>query len=194
MGEIIINELISEFDKDKQAKLLTYLQSSNILGNPVLEEFFMREHASVLQLMKHEELRKRFQLDMDNWITSLEPRLQDHVQRFFDDFTGNLEEHVKTVASANFSFGKALDKAVAAAEKEIEAKAIALTTNLAHVAESERRKVQEALIKTLHGKLDPHVQKAFASTTDKFTAKVILRDLAILLAGMSIFWGLTHLF
>ena len=189
-----INELITEFDKDKQKQLLEYLQCSNTLGNPVLEEFFIREHASVLQLMKHEELRRQFQLDVESWIAGLEPKLQASAKQFFDSFEDKVRQHAETITKANMLFAEALDRAVQTSLFEIETKAGELEKTLGQSAELERLKTVEALVNTLNNKLDPHVQKAFAGSTDKFRVKIILRDLGVLIAGMSIFYGLSHIF
>ena len=185
-----INLLIAEYPKDKQAKLLEFLQNSQILGNPLLEEYFIREHASVLQLMKHEELRKQYQLDLDNWVSGLEPRLQEQAVEFFASIEEHVSLQVAKIVKANELMADALDNAVETAKAEIEASARELTSKLEAAAESERRRVQEKLINSLNSKLDPHVEKAFKASSDKFRALSIARDVGVVVLGLCIFYGI----
>ena len=189
-----INLLIAEYPKEKQAQLLEFLQASQILGNPLLEEYFIREHASVLQLMKHEELRKQYQLDLDNWVAGLEPRLQEQAVEFFASIEEHVSRQVEKIVKANELMADALDNAVETAKAEIEASARELTSKLEAAAESERRRVQEKLISSLNSKLDPHVEKAFKASSDKFTSKSIIRDVVVVVAGLCIFYGIKMFF
>lgn len=189
-----INLLIAEYPKEKQAQLLAFLQASQILGNPLLEEYFLREHASVLQLMKHEELRKQYQLDLDNWVAGLEPRLQEQAVEFFSSIEEHVSRQVEKIIKANELMADALDNAVETAKAEIEASARELTSKLEAAAESERRRVQEKLISSLNSKLDPHVEKAFKKSSDKFRALLILRDVGVVVLGLCIFYGIKMLF
>ena len=188
--ETTINQLIAEFPKERQEKILNYLQKSEILGNPLLEEYFIREHGAVLQLMKHEELCKRFQLDLDGWIAGLEPKLQSVAFEFFRSVEEHVSEQVNNLVHANQTMAQALDNAVETAKAEIEASARELTSKLEAAAELERRRVQEKLITTLNSKLDPHVENAFKASSDKFTAKSILRDVGVVVVGLCIFYGM----
>ena len=192
--ETTINQLIAEFPKDRQEDLLNYLQKREILGNPLLEEYFIREQGAVLQLMKHEELCKRFQLDLDGWIAGLEPKLQGFAFEFFHSIEEHVTDQVKNLVCANQTMAQALDKAVETALAEIEARAADLTKKMECVAESERRRVQEKLITTLNDKLDPHVEKAFKVSSDRFTAKSMLRDVGVVIVGLCIFYGMKMFF
>lgn len=189
-----INLLIAEYPKEKQAQLLEFLQSSQILGNPLLEEYFIREHASVLQLMKHEELRKQYQLDLDNWVAGLEPRLQEQAVEFFASIEEHVSRQVENLVQANLVMAEALDNAVKTAQGEIAASAKQLTEKLEAAAESERRRVQEKLISSLNSKLDPHVEKAFKKSSEKFRALSILRDVGVVVVGLCIFYGIKMFF
>lgn len=189
-----INELIAEFPKDKQSEILEYLKNSQTFGNPLLEEFFIREHASILQLQKHEDLRKKFQLDLDNWIEGLEPKLQEQAFEFFKSIEDHVSVQVNNLVVANETMAEALDRAVETAKAEIEASRLSQEKKLAETFELERRKVQKMFIETMNEKLNPHVEAAFKNSSDKFTAKAIIRDVAIVLGGLCLFFGLKFFF
>ena len=189
-----INQLIAEFPQEQQAEVLDYLRNSQTLGNPILEEFFIREHASLLQLKKHEDLRKSYQLDLDNWVAGLEPRLHEQANNFFESIEEHVTVQVDNLVKANEVMAEALDRAVETAKAEIEASAASQEKKIAETFELERRKVQRMFIETLNEKLDPHVQNAFKKSSDKFTAKAIIRDVGVVLIAFCLFYGLKFFF
>ena len=196
--------------KDEESEaILKYILGSSIIGNPLLEEFFMTEQRSVYQLLLHRQAYEVFKEDVDNWIAGLEPRFNGAGEVFFNgmqDFVGDSAKILQqTGVQISRDFVQAQARLVIETDKVIQAGAVQLKAALdAHAqelearlsatAESERTKVAKALVTTLNGKLDPHVEKAFSSSTDKFKFKTIVRDIAVVFVAFCIYSGMKAVF
>lgn len=189
--------------------ILKYLLSSPIIGNPVLEELFMREQSAVFQLMVHDQAYGVFREDIDNWIAGLEPRFQGAAQEFFDGITDFVGDAAKVLnqtgqkistdlVQAQATLVTETSKVIAAGAVQLKAALDAhageLEARLSATAESERKKVVKALVDSLNAKLDPHVEKAFNSSTDKFRLKTIARDIGVVLIAFCIYSGMKAVF
>ena len=185
-----IYKLIAQFPEEQGAELLEYVTQNHILGNPLLEEYFIREHASILQIKKFDEIKAQFDLDITDWTEGLEPKLQDLTYALISSLQTHIDKQVEKVVKANTLMAEAVDKAVEAGKDEIKAKAKEMNETFADLADKERRRVKTALIETLNAKLDPYIAKAFKASTDRHTAKGFFRDTLVVVVAMGIVFGI----
>jgi|GEM_PF-2662592 len=188
------SKYLSTLKPEESEKVLDYIQTHHILGNPMLEELFMREQSMVFQLLCHEEAASAFRSRMDEWMDSLEPRLMETATEFFEglsEFTREQKHEVMKV----FTTGSAMQKeAMDRHAADLAALAKKHQDNLTAAANEERTRVAAALVQALNNKLDPHVEKAFRASADKFRALTILRDVAVVLGAFCIYSGLKAMF
>ena len=185
-----IHELILSLPEDEGAKLLQYVTEHHILGNALLEEYVLREQASILQLKKFDEVKEQFQLDLVYWVDGLEPKLQDLAYALISSVRSHIDMQVEKIVKTNTLMAEAVDKAVEAGKQEIEAKASEVQKAFAEMADKERKRVKMALIETLNAKLDPYIAKAFKASTDRHTAWGFGRDVLVVVVAMGLFYGL----
>lgn len=212
------NQFLAEAiqDKDDRAKILDYVMKSQIIGNPLMEEFYMTQSSAVFQLICHKKSWDVFMNDIDGWIETLEPRMAESAMLFFEglkDFTQDIGQELK-IATAGVNKGLAFahagmveqtDRLVAQAKESINASAAQAKLNIdTHFHnkqidmiaefEKERRKTQNKFIESINTSIAPHVAKVFAAAADKKTALKFARDVGVCLVAFSIFSGLRWMF
>lgn len=212
------NHFLSEAiqDKDDRAKVLDYVINSQIIGNPLMEEFYMTQSSAVFQLICQKKSWDVFKNNIDEWTESLEPRMQDAAEGFFEgmqDFSKNIATDLK-VATAGVNKGLELaylgmveqtdrlveqavidiNAGVAQAKLDMDKYFIDKQADMIAVNESERRKTQRSFIEAINTSIAPHVAKVFEAAGDKKTALKFARDVGVCLVAFSIFSGARWLF
>ncbi|VTU34436.1 hypothetical protein [Variovorax sp. RA8] len=202
--------------KDEESEaILKYILGSSIIGNPLLEEFFMTEQRSVYQLLVHRQAYEVFKEDVDNWIAGLEPRFNDAGEVFFNgmqDFVGQgalilkqagtqishdlvqaqarlVTETDKVIQAGAVQLKAALDDHASELEKRLTATAVAEVNKLS----DERKKVAKVLVDRFDETIEPHI-KSFRSSTDEFTFKRIAYRVGEFFLAIAIYQGLKAVF
>lgn len=180
-----INKHLSELSDTERAEVLQYLQNYSILGNSVLEGFYLAQVNSVKSLAGYEARIEAIQAKTDEWANSLEPRLQAQAEGFFDgmtDFVSTEAVKVQAAIAAMHDKSKQHQATLNGHLKDLEIKYRA-------VADSERTKVTSALVATLKEKLEPHVEAAFKNSSDKFSMWSMGRDVLVMTIAFGIALG-----
>lgn len=199
-------------DKEDRAKILDYVIKSQIIGNPLLEEFYMTQSSAVFQLICQKKSWDVFKNDIDSWIETLEPRIGETAEAFFEgmfEFTKDIGNELKA-ATAGVNKGLALAHAgmVEQTERLIEQAVATINASAAEAKlnidthfhnkqidmigefEKERRKTQNRFIESINTSIAAHVAKVFAAAADKNAAFKFARDVGVCLVAFSIFSGL----
>ena len=205
------NHFLSEAiqDKDDRAKVLDYVIKSQIIGNPLMEEFYMTQSSAVFQLICQKKSWDVFKTDIDEWTETLEPRMQEAAEGFFEGmlqfsqdigkdlkvatdgvnkglelaYLGMVEQTDRLVELTNARIKESADKAKLMVDAHFSELNIKMIAN----AETERRNVQKSFIDSMNTSMIPHIDKVFASSNDKFKTKTILRDVSVCLGAFCIF-------
>ena len=203
-------------DKDDRAKILDYVMKSQIIGNPLMEEFYMTQSSAVFQLICHKKSWDVFKNDIDAWIETLEPRMEESAHDFFEAlkvFTDDIGIKLKT-ATAGVNQGLALahagiveqtDRLIEQAKESINASATQAKINIdTHFHnkqidmiaefEKERIKTKRSFMESINTSIAPHVAKVFEAAADKRSALKFGRDVGVCLVAFSIFSGLRWVF
>lgn len=212
------NEFLAEAisNNEDRAKILDYVQKSQIMGNPLMEEFYMTQSSAVFQLICQKKSWDVFRNDIDGWVETLEPRMAESAMMFFEglkDFTQDIGQQLKT-ATAGVNKGLALahagmveqtDRLVEQAKQSINASAAQAKLEIdTHIynkqidmiadLEKERLKTKRSFIEAINTSIGQNVAKVFAATADKNKALKFARDVGVCLVAFSIFSGLRWLF
>lgn len=212
------NEFLAQAiqDKDDRAKVIDYVIKSQIIGNPLMEEFYMTQSSAVFQLICMKKSSDVIKTDMDEWVGALEPRMQEIAEVFFSSMMSFIKSASADLKSSTGNVTKGLelsylglveqtDRLIAQSNEDMQSRSKelmhaltahfeSLEMNLMSVAESERRKAQMSFIEAMNKSMGPHIEEAFASTTDNFKMRKIVRDVAVCLGAFCIFSGLRWMF
>ena len=205
------NQFLAESieNKDDRAKILDYVINSQIIGNPLLEEFYMTQSSAVFQLICQKKSWEVLRTNIDDWTETVEARMQESAESYFEGMlqysqeiskglkvatdgvneglasahAGMVEQTDRLVELTNTRIKESADKAKLMVDAHFSDLNIKMIAN----AETERRNVQKSFIDSMNTSMIPHINKAFSSSNDKFKTKTILRDVAVCLGAFCIF-------
>ena len=206
------NNHLNSLDESERIAIFEYIKDGQIIGNPVLENYFIVERSAVLTLQSYQKAAELFKQDFDKWASTLEPQLNETATEFFK----GMAQYTASTATSLALVGKKISEQTQQASRELQGdlkrfvefgaeqlserlteheasldnKLEVLMAQLGDKSDGERRRVTKALTETLNSKLAPVVSVAFKASSDRFTLKAITRDFGIVFLAMALCLGL----
>ena len=210
------NNHLNSLDEHERIAIFEYIREGQIIGNPVLENYFIVERSAVLTLQSYQKASELFKQDFEKWASTIEPQLNETATEFFK----GMAQYTASTATSLALVGKKISEQTQQASRDLQGdlnkfvefgaeqlgerlaehqasldnKLEMLMVQLGDKSDGERRRVIKALTETLNSKLAPVVASAFKASSDRFTMRAITRDFGIVFVAMALCLGLKAIF
>ncbi|QNP48372.1 hypothetical protein [Diaphorobacter aerolatus] len=200
-----LEEILNTLTTEERSKTFEYLEKSEILNNPILEQYFVFQYQSAQRMNGLREDLEGIEQVGDKWRQEFVENLQQEANVFMDSMAEFVAEQTYKLKQESDNMAKTIvnlpphviqsvrdliEHEKAQFEKDMTARQLNWGFRLAELTETERNKILKELRTTMKTELKPAVENVFGSTLDKFKLKVVCRDIGVVLIAFGLFQGI----